>query len=131
MRPTRLTVLALGAALAGWIGGAAAQQPLTPQQKLEAQQKAQQASKVYYDVYEASRRFPTRSGGCQQDKEQPLGSFCVRLCKAGYVATDDAKAAVRQCRSQKPLPPGQLPTAGRKETSTQPAAKPSASRPGV
>jgi len=56
----------------------------------------------------------------------------VKTCKAGYVATDNAKSGVRQCRSQKPLPPGQLPVAGQKETANQPPAKPAAAgRPGV
>jgi hypothetical protein len=123
VRPAQLSALALGAALSGWMAGAAAQQP--------AQKKPEAQARVYYDVYEASRRFPTRRGGCQEDAEQQLGSFCVKPCKAGYVAIDDAKAAVRQCRSQKPLPPGQLPVSGQKETSTRPATKPSAERPGA
>ena len=124
MRSTQLTALALGAALSGWMAGAAGQ-PAPAKKTPEVQ------ARVYYDVYEASRRFPTRLGGCQQDSEEQLGSFCVRLCKAGYLAIDDAKAAVRQCRSQKPLPPGQLPASGQKETSTRPATKPSAERPGA
>jgi hypothetical protein len=124
VRSMRLSALALGAAFSGWMAGAAAQ-PAPAKKTPEVQ------ARVYYDLYEASRRFPTRLGGCQEDSEQPLGSFCVRLCKAGYLALDDAKAGLRQCRSQKPLPPGQLPASGQKETSTQPVKKSTAERPGT
>jgi len=129
VRPARLLALAAGAALAGAAALAAAQQPAPA--KKAASRPVQSA--VYYDTYEASRRRPNRSSGCRPDAEQALGSFCVRKCKAGYAALDDRKAGVRQCRSTKPLPPGELPTSGKKETSQNPPQyRPSAaSKPGV
>lgn len=128
MRPARLAALALAAALAASAGLTAAQQP-APQPKQAPSQPAKPAAKsarVYYDTYEASRRFPTRSGGCLKS-EDPLGNFCVQPCKKGYVEVDDRRAGVRQCRSAKPLPPGVLPTSGQKQTSTQrvPVQRPS------
>jgi hypothetical protein len=135
MRPARLLALAAGAALAGAGSLAAAQQPAPVQKAAPAQKAASRPvqSAVYYDSYEASRRRPSRSSGCRADAEQTLGSFCVRKCKAGYAALDDRKAGVRQCRSTKPLPPGELPTSGKKETSQNPPQyRPSApSKPGV
>jgi len=125
MRSPRLAALALGAALAVCAALAAAQQPApqqkaapqkaTPQQQLERQQ----AAKVYYDTYEASRRRHARAAGCQPESEDMSGAYCVRKCRTGYVATDDKKTSQRQCRSQKPLPPGQLPVSGQREVSTQ------------
>jgi hypothetical protein len=128
MRSPRLAALALGAALAACAAPAAAQQPapqqkaapqkLTPQQQLERQQQQQKAA-VHYDTYEASRRRRARAAGCQPESEDMLGAYCIRKCRTGYVATDDKKASQRECRSVKPLPPGQVPASGQKEVSTQ------------
>ena len=125
MRRPRLAALALGAALAACAALCAAQQPApqhkaapqkaTPQQQLERQQ----AAKVYYDTYEPCRRRRGRAAGCHPESEDMFDAYCVRKCRTGYVAIDDKKASQRQCRSQKPLPAGQLPVSGQKETSTQ------------
>ena len=123
----RAARLALAAGLAACAALAAAQQPApqqkaapqkaapqkpTPQQQLERMQQ----SKASYDTYEASRTFPGRRSGCSKG-EDPLGAFCVKACKKGYVEIDDRKASKRQCRSAKPLPPGVTPTKGQKEKS--------------
>jgi hypothetical protein len=129
MRSAIPAALALGAALAACAAPAAAQQPapqqkaapqkLTPQQQLERQQ----AAKVYYDTYEASRRRHGRAAGCDSGSEDMFDAFCVRKCKSGYTAIDDKKASLRQCRSVKPLPPGQEPVSGQREVSTRPVPK--------
>ena len=134
----RLTALALGATLACAAALAGAQQPAPAQKPRPGAQQApvQQApaqkarpvvqSATYHDTYEASRRLPTRGGACQRSSEDQLGAFCVKICKAGYDARDEARTGTRHCRSQKPLPPGVLPTSGQKELAAKP---PAASKP--
>jgi hypothetical protein len=135
VRPARLAALALGAALAGILAGAAAQQPAKKQPPAPAQKSKPVAqSTVYYDMYEASRRLPTRGAICQPGAENRLGAFCVKACKTGYDPRDDARTATRHCRSRKPLPPGVLPTSGQKELAakpTPPKTKPAKVSPGV
>ena len=65
--------------------------------------------RVYYDSYQASHRLRLRRDTCMRD-EDLSAQYCVKKCRAGYLVTN-AGQVPRQCRSEKPLPPGQLPVA--------------------
>lgn len=74
-------------------------------------------STVFYDQYEPSQRQRLRKETCAVN-EQSMGPYCTRKCDAGYLLVKDSKPP--RCRSIEPLPPGQMPTAVRKQIGVQP-----------
>jgi hypothetical protein len=114
----RLAAALAGAALC--VSCAWAQQP-----------PAQKRQTLYYERYEASQRQPLFAETCMRD-EDSITRFCVKKCKAGYVAVEP-KSTPRQCRSEKPLPPGELPQSYRRQEAIQPVPppRPSARIPGA
>jgi hypothetical protein len=106
----RLAAAVAGAAL--WSACVWGQQP-PPAQKRQT---------LYYDRYEASQRQPLFAETCMRD-EDAVSHYCVKKCKAGYVAVEP-KSTPRQCRSEKPLPPGQLPQPYRRQEAIQPVPPP-------
>ena len=68
-------------------------------------------ARVYYDHYQASHRQRLRRETCMRD-EDFIGKYCVKKCEKGYV-TDNPTQVPRDCRSEKPLPEGQLPQGGK------------------
>jgi hypothetical protein len=54
----------------------------------------------------------------------------VKKCRAGYLVMN-AGQVPRQCRSEKPLPPGQLPTAGKVQRAVMPPVKAAKPVPGL
>jgi hypothetical protein len=99
-----MAALALGAA-----AGLAASQ-LYAQTAPKAQAPVvKNPGRVYYDYYQASHRLRLRRESCMRD-EDLAAQYCVKKCRAGYLATN--AGVPRQCRSEKPLPPGQLPVGG-------------------
>jgi hypothetical protein len=118
LRLPHLAAALAGAALCGSF--AWAQQP-----------PAQKRQTLYYERYEASQRQPLFAETCMRD-EDSITRFCVKKCQAGYVAVEP-KSTPRQCRSEKPLPPGELPQSYRRQEAIQPVPppRPSARIPGA
>lgn len=83
------------------------------------QQRRQPQERLFYDTYEPSQRLRTRRESCASGEEY-FGAYCVKQCRAGYALVPGSKPA--KCRSQTPLPAGQLPGPVRKETTTLPPA---------
>jgi len=71
---------------------------------------------TYYDIYQASHRQRLRRESCMRD-EDLNAQYCVKKCRDGYVALSGQQIP-RMCRSEKPLPPGQLPTGDQVERGT-------------
>ncbi len=119
----RLAAAAAGAAL--WVSCVGAQQP--PAKNAPGSKPASQKRQtVYYDFYEASQRQRLFAESCMRD-EDSITRYCVKKCKAGYIAVDQ-RITPRQCRSEKPLPPGQLPEPYRRQEAIQPVPPPPPSK---
>lgn len=111
-------------ALAGLLA-AAASAPLlaqAPASKAGAAPKAAPAGKgparVYYDTYQASHRLRLRRESCMRDEDM-VEQYCVKRCQSGYLVV--GSGVPRQCRSEKPLPEGQLPSGTRIQQNPLPA----------
>ncbi len=122
LRPT-LFMLVCTATL-GLSGGAGAQQtgaakvPPAPQ----GAPVKKPAATLYYDNYQASQRLRLRSETCMQDEDM-MAQYCVKKCEAGYLVVS-GKDLPRLCRSEKSLPPGQLPQALRIQKANPPPPPP-------
>ena len=101
------------AVLLAWSAAAAAQQP-----KAAAQKQAT----LEYDRYQASQRQRLRRDTCMQD-EDIAAQYCVKKCQTGYIVAGGPDLP-RQCRSEKPLPVGQLPSPFRIQPAIQPVPLP-------
>jgi hypothetical protein len=115
----RATALAAGMAALG-ILPAQAQTPAKPAAKAtpapQVRPQVQPQSRVYYDSYQASHRLRLRRESCMRD-EDLQAQYCVKKCRDQYVIANGTEIP-RQCRSAKPLAPGQLPTADQVERGT-------------
>jgi hypothetical protein len=67
------------------------------------------AQKSYYDTYQASYRQHLRRESCLKDEDM-VEQYCVKKCRDQFIPASHTQVP-RICRSVKPLPPGQLPTA--------------------
>jgi hypothetical protein len=119
------TTLSLAATVAtlACAGSAVAQQQPAPR-------KPAVSSQQYYEAYQASHRQRLRRETCMRD-EDPVGKDCIKRCAKGYINTT-GNAVPRNCRGQKPLPPGQLPQPYTRQQAVQPVPPPpSKSVPGA
>ncbi|MGH8765029.1 MAG: hypothetical protein ACRET8_04880 [Burkholderiales bacterium] len=108
--------IALAAGVALGILPAQAQTPAKPAAKATPAPQFQPQGRVYYDSYQASQRQRLRRESCMRD-EDLQAQYCVKKCRAQYVIAN-GRELPRQCRSAKPLPPGQLPTANQVQKGT-------------
>ncbi len=83
-----------------------------------APQPAQKAAPGSYERYQASQRLRLRREQCMRD-EDLVRQYCVKRCERGFTNTT-GETLPRICRGVKPLPPGSLAPALRKQTGQKP-----------
>ncbi len=112
------------AVLIAWSGMTVAQQPKAASKGAPAQQApAQKQATLYYDRYQASQRLRLRRDTCMRDEDM-MAQYCVKKCQEGYLIVGGPEELPRQCRSEKPLPAGELPKPFRTQPAIQPVPPP-------
>lgn len=131
MRRAKLLRHIAAAALATAAAGLTASELYAQAAPQKAAPAAKSPGRVYYDSYEASHRLRLRRETCMRDEDM-AAQYCVKKCRAGYLVAN-AGQVPRQCRSEKPLPAGQLPTGGQVQRASPPppAKQPAKPVPGV
>jgi len=136
MRPVRKAIAGLIAAASAAAAFAQAPAPKASPAPKAAPAKAAPAApakgapRAYYENYQASQRLRLRRETCMRDEDM-VQQYCVKRCKPGFL-TVNAGEAPRHCRSEKPLPEGQLPTGAPMEQKPLPApARPAKPIPGA
>lgn len=120
--------------LAGFLAAAAcapllAQAPAQKAPPAKGTPAGKAPARVYYDTYQASHRLRLRRETCMRDEDM-VEQYCVKRCQTGYLAV--GSGVPRECRSEKPLPEGQLPSGGRVQENPTPAPpRPAKAIPGA
>lgn len=122
--PSRPLAVLVGAACLCLAGSAPAQQqkPKAPALGTYSLPAGKNPPRAQYSSYEASQRQRLRRDTCMRDEDM-VKQYCVKKCAKGYIVSSGASLP-RVCRTEKPLPPGQLPEPYHRQTGIQPVPPP-------